>query len=274
MSCGIACAGAARSFVSRPRKEARHGFTLVELLVVIGIIALLMSILLPTLGRVRRQAQRIKCAANLKQIGNAVYLYANNHRGQLAPWTNLSDVSAGPGPLDYCDPYQRAAPTPPATVGEINVYWGVRYALAGSLPKMTFNCPSETRVNGNDTSTDARYRHYGLNGYGIGLTTAERQSRFNSTTEFSLFRNSGGQWIGQTLTRIRNPASTIFCQDAGEVTIDGNHDTFDDWQQHPVDLQSEWLRHDKAANVLFVDGHVGMLNREEQTDWRWFTGRF
>ena len=63
----------------------RKAFTLVELLVVIGIIALLVAVLMPALSKARAQSNRVKCQANLRQIGAVLIMYANENQGQLIP---------------------------------------------------------------------------------------------------------------------------------------------------------------------------------------------
>lgn len=74
----------------------RHAFTLIELLVVVGIIALLMAILLPALGRARQEAQKVSCAANLRQWANAVHMFANDRNGMFPSAGTYPDGGWGP----------------------------------------------------------------------------------------------------------------------------------------------------------------------------------
>ncbi len=60
----------------------KRGFTLIELLVVIAIIAMLLAILMPALNKVKKIAQRVVCGTNLKGMGNAMTVYANDFDGQ------------------------------------------------------------------------------------------------------------------------------------------------------------------------------------------------
>lgn len=66
-------------------RQGRRAFTLVELLVVIGIIAVLISVLLPAMSRARRQSLQVQCQSNLRQIGQQLLLYAQKWNGAIVP---------------------------------------------------------------------------------------------------------------------------------------------------------------------------------------------
>ena len=89
--------------MSRSIAAARRAFTLVELLVVIGIIALLISILLPSLNSARETARTIKCASNLRSVGQGFALYISTNKGiipaavQFAENSIVGDQQLGPG---------------------------------------------------------------------------------------------------------------------------------------------------------------------------------
>src|SRR3954454_3596782 len=90
------------------RLSKHRAFTLVELLVVIGIIALLISILLPALNRARDASRTLKCLSNLRQMGLAFQMYASNNK-QYLPFPNttmiLNDPTQGYLWFNAVDPY-------------------------------------------------------------------------------------------------------------------------------------------------------------------------
>jgi len=109
-------------------KNTTRGFTLIELLVVIAIIGLLSSLLLPAITRAKAKAKETACLNNLKQIGIAVVLYADDNKGFLPDAEPLPSA-----PLDPQNPMPRIADLLATTLGASN----------GTNSSTVFRCPSD-----------------------------------------------------------------------------------------------------------------------------------
>lgn len=213
----------------------RNGFTLVELLVVIGIIALLISILLPALNKVREQARSTVCKSNMRQIFYAQLNYANENKGRLA---NPSDIAES-YPTYAAQPagfFMMA--TPPMTMDFVN---GVLWPYIGqgdNIRRAIVNCPSEVgdiRPTG-PTSAGPRNYSYSFNSQMRGTSYRD------PTTGLTFFR-------GINIVQIVHPAQKIMIVEEAYP-----NDTNADISGTLNDQLAN--RHFSTSNQCFCDGHV------------------
>lgn len=135
-------------------KTRKHAFTLVELLVVIGIIALLISILIPALGRARDKANSVKCASNARQLYIACQMFAQDHQGHLPRPMEVpqSAKNVRPQDLQVIAWVHQAISGSTGAAGIADLENGALWPYIGGLGSraQVIKCPSDVgeRVNG------------------------------------------------------------------------------------------------------------------------------
>ena len=230
------------------RRQHRQAFTLVELLVVIGIIALLIAILLPSLNRARAAAQFVACASNMRQVGLAMRIYAGESRDFLpfGWWVHST------GPFNYSE----------FTWDDL-----INKHLGGS---MTFDqqrwhfdsAPNNTKqlivrvlLCPSDASSQVGRRSYSMN-------TSQHETKAlaghgNTNGLFGTPPRPRGCMLSQvrreTIVLVENPRVDNELGDLSNCQLSS-----------PLVQITEFARlHNKRFNYLFSDGHVSGLRPDE-----------
>ena len=231
----------------------RKAFTLMELLVVIGIISMLMGILLPSLGKARQQGQRICCLNNLRQMAIAAQTYTqtNNSYYPIAQYRQKTDSSK----FEYC--WDFTTVTDLAT-GQKKIVPGLLWQ--GRTIEKIQQCPSFS--GGSNTAGDP-YSGYNYNTSYIGHGGGERVSA--SYTGHIKTIDGTPAWyeivMPVKIYAVRRPAECVLFGD-GEYSGGANKFMRAPWawdgdtDNSLKSAGTQGFRHDGKTNIAWCDGHV------------------
>lgn len=267
---------------SSPRQSPRRGFTLVELLVVIGIIAMLISILLPTLSQARESAKSVVCQSNLRQLGVASVMYQNAYNNYVpVPLHSLLDIFGPPEvqkPVDSEMIWYNALPLQMDAEPLNFSYFQGTFNYVEDFQPTVLICPSQAAVRDQD-------RTYSMNGF-----MAQNSVWFWTGGKY--FKDANlpmkvNWYMGQTIEGPTNPEDPTMTQGRPwtltdiPYIMDGLYDTnlqgelvyLDQRgmgfasEMRPQNLREPSRPHNLGMNVLYLDGRVGVNGEKDELFW-------
>ncbi|MGD9497518.1 MAG: DUF1559 domain-containing protein [Armatimonadota bacterium] len=222
----------------------RSGFTLIELLVVIAIIAILAAILFPVFARAREKARQSSCASNLKQIGTAFLMYAQDYDEVLC------DTVMG-----------RDAPDHPA-----RTYAWMSVLMPYVKNNQIFKCPSAWWGSASISSWGTINGGYG----GMVQVLGYNGSLGYNAADWGTDLNLDAPGHGQPISSMSEPADNILvCDSTNWNCHRGFWERTDNTSQPTAGIAQQYnyayyvvdSRHNGQANVVYADGHVKSLPR-------------
>jgi len=233
----------------KTKNTVKHkGFTLIELLVVISIIALLLAILMPSLQKVKRQAQSVVCSSNLKQVGLASVMYVMENNNMLPPLVGNPSANED--------------------------YWITYFGsyIGDKKNNEIFRCPNIKMASGNWVSTGQiiyypndpfwyRTLAYGWNAKALSVDPWNDAGSPDVNGDGSI-NNIDWYMYSAKYSKFKHPARTMMVVDGSGFIIAKMWGQVDADGYNPPDSiywNNLHFRHDGRCNLIYVDGSVGFL---------------
>ncbi len=239
----------------------KAGFTLIEVLVVVAIIALLVAILLPSLSRARAQARRTVCLSNLRQIAIGAVQYSNEHRGYVPPLMSWLEL---PSPQNqYSGPKNDTSAYGGVGTDDMRLYHPVKGPKYAAEIKI-FECPGAKNEVPSVVDSGGRAYKYLQDSYGSSAYAAsDRAKRRGSAYEYIPFVYNVIYRVDQfpvyqlssrpeveplKLDAVKHPHNLCIGHDADDPGQNWIITDSDD--PHPML---------KGGNMFFADGHANFI---------------